>query len=121
MRASYPTLFTPLLLGRREVRNQVFLPAHSTHYGDRVENDRHTAYYAERARGGVLGRTAVPDDVAAGIRYFAGPESAWVTGQSLAIEGGNELRKAPSLARIARDRLGDDIVDTAMAGGIPGG
>jgi NAD(P)-dependent dehydrogenase (short-subunit alcohol dehydrogenase family) len=66
-----------------------------------------------------LGRTGTPEDVAAGVRYLAGPESAWVTGQSLAIEGGNELRRAPSLEKVARYRLGDDAVDAALAGRIP--
>jgi NAD(P)-dependent dehydrogenase (short-subunit alcohol dehydrogenase family) len=65
-----------------------------------------------------LGRTGEPDDIAAGIRFLAGPESAWVTGQSLAIEGGNELRKAPSLEGMARKRLGDEVVDGALAGRI---
>ena len=66
-----------------------------------------------------LARTGTPDDVAAGVRFLAGPESSWVTGQSLAIEGGNELRRAPSLEKIARTRLGDDAVDAALAGRIP--
>ena len=66
-----------------------------------------------------LGRTGTPEDVAAGVRYLAGPEAAWVTGQSLAIEGGNELRRAPSLERLARHRLGDAVVDTALSGRIP--
>lgn len=66
-----------------------------------------------------LGRTGTPADIAAGVRYLAGPESSWVTGQSLAIEGGNELRRAPSLERIARARLGDAAVDDALAGRIP--
>ena len=42
-----------------------------------------------------LGRTGVPADVASAVRYLAGPESSWVTGQSFAIDGGNELRGAP--------------------------
>ena len=58
-------------------------------------------------------------DIAAGVRFLAGPESAWITGQSLAIEGGNELRKAPSLEKIARLRYGDEAVDVAIAGRIP--
>jgi NAD(P)-dependent dehydrogenase (short-subunit alcohol dehydrogenase family) len=66
-----------------------------------------------------LGRTGTPEDIAAGVRFLAGPESAWITGQSLAIEGGNELRKAPSLEKIARIRLGDEAVDQAIAGRIP--
>lgn len=42
-----------------------------------------------------LGRTGVPNDVAEAVRYLVGPESAWVTGQSFAVDGGNELRMAP--------------------------
>ena len=42
-----------------------------------------------------LGRTGVPNDVAEAVRYLAGPEAAWVTGQSFAVDGGNELRMAP--------------------------
>ena len=68
-----------------------------------------------------LGRTGTPEDIAAGVRYLAGPESSWVTGQSIAIEGGNELRRAPSLEKVARHRLGDEAVDAALAGRIPAG
>jgi NAD(P)-dependent dehydrogenase (short-subunit alcohol dehydrogenase family) len=42
-----------------------------------------------------LGRTGAPNDVAEAVRYLAGPEAAWVTGQSFAVDGGNELRMAP--------------------------
>ena len=66
-----------------------------------------------------LGRTGTPEDIAAGVRFMGGPESAWITGQSLAIEGGNELRRAPSLEKIARLRFGDETVDTAISGRIP--
>jgi NAD(P)-dependent dehydrogenase (short-subunit alcohol dehydrogenase family) len=67
-----------------------------------------------------LGRTGVPDDIAAGVRYLLGPESSWVTGQSLGIEGGNELTKAPYLEELMRKRWGDAAVDAALAGNIPG-
>jgi NAD(P)-dependent dehydrogenase (short-subunit alcohol dehydrogenase family) len=42
-----------------------------------------------------LGRTGVPNDVAEAVRFLAGPEAAWLTGQSFAVDGGNELRMAP--------------------------
>ena len=66
-----------------------------------------------------LGRTGVPDDIAAGVRYLAGPESSWVTGQSIGIEGGNELTKAPYLESLVRKRFGDAPIDEALAGRIP--
>jgi NAD(P)-dependent dehydrogenase (short-subunit alcohol dehydrogenase family) len=66
-----------------------------------------------------LGRTGVPDDIAAGVRYLAGPESSWVTGQSIGIEGGNELTKAPYLESLVRKRFGDAPIDESLAGRIP--
>jgi NAD(P)-dependent dehydrogenase (short-subunit alcohol dehydrogenase family) len=65
-----------------------------------------------------LGRTGVPDDIAAGVRYLAGPESSWVTGQSIGIEGGNELTKAPYLESLVRKRFGDEAIDNALAGRV---
>lgn len=32
------------------------------------------------------------DDIAHAVRYFAGPESSWTTGQLLTVDGGNTLR-----------------------------
>lgn len=44
-----------------------------------------------------IARSGEPDDIAAAIRYLAGPESAWVTGQHLAVDGGHTLRAFPDL------------------------
>jgi NAD(P)-dependent dehydrogenase (short-subunit alcohol dehydrogenase family) len=66
-----------------------------------------------------LGRTGEPDDIAAGVRYLAGPESSWVTGQSFGIEGGAELARAPYLESLVRSRFGDAVIDTALSGNIP--
>jgi hypothetical protein len=37
-------------------------------------------------------RHGEPEDIAQAVRYMAGPESAWVTGQLLTVDGGNTLR-----------------------------
>jgi NAD(P)-dependent dehydrogenase (short-subunit alcohol dehydrogenase family) len=63
-----------------------------------------------------LGRTGLPEDIASGIRFLAGPESSWVTGQSFAIDGGHELRRATDLEGGARSAWGDAAVDAALAG-----
>jgi len=40
-----------------------------------------------------LGRVGTVDDVAAAVRYLIGPESSFVTGESLGIDGGHHLRR----------------------------
>jgi len=49
-----------------------------------------------------LARLGEVDDIAAGVRYLAGPESSWVTGQCLGIDGGHTLRRGPDLMAAAR-------------------
>jgi NAD(P)-dependent dehydrogenase (short-subunit alcohol dehydrogenase family) len=66
-----------------------------------------------------LGRLGEPEDIAPGVRYLAGPESSWVTGQSFAIEGGNELRKAPDLCDMVAAIYGQDAFDAVLAGRAP--
>jgi len=38
-------------------------------------------------------RVGTVDDVAAAVRFLAGPESSWVTGACLAVDGGHHLRR----------------------------
>jgi NAD(P)-dependent dehydrogenase (short-subunit alcohol dehydrogenase family) len=42
-----------------------------------------------------IDRPGEVDDIAQAVRYFAGPESAWVTGQLLTVDGGHTLRAFP--------------------------
>jgi NAD(P)-dependent dehydrogenase (short-subunit alcohol dehydrogenase family) len=67
-----------------------------------------------------LGRIGVPVDIAGGVRYLAGPESAWVTGQSYAIDGGSEIIPvAPPFDAVVRQRFGDEVIDAALGAKIP--
>ncbi|MCZ6831946.1 MAG: SDR family oxidoreductase [Gammaproteobacteria bacterium] len=66
-----------------------------------------------------LGRLGEPEDIAAGVRYLAGPESSWVTGQSFAIEGGNELRKAPDMSAMVEQIYGAETFAKVLAGEDP--
>ena len=45
-----------------------------------------------------LGRAGEPEEVAQAVRFLVGPEASWTTGQSFAVDGGNELRGAPSMS-----------------------
>jgi 2,4-dienoyl-CoA reductase-like NADH-dependent reductase (Old Yellow Enzyme family) len=51
--ARCPNVFRPLRIGGVELRNRIFVPAHTTNYGeDNLPSDRHLAYHQSRARGG---------------------------------------------------------------------
>jgi NAD(P)-dependent dehydrogenase (short-subunit alcohol dehydrogenase family) len=45
-------------------------------------------------------RVGTVDDIAAAVRYLAGPESTWVTGQMLGIDGGHQLRGGPDYGSV---------------------
>ena len=66
-----------------------------------------------------LGRLGEPEDIAAGVRYLAGPESSWVTGQSFAIEGGNELRRAPDMGPMVEQIYGREAFAAVLEGRAP--
>ncbi len=40
-----------------------------------------------------LGRVGTVEDVAAAVRYLIGPESSFVTGETLGVDGGHHLRR----------------------------
>lgn len=74
------------------------------------------AYLAQQP----LARPGEAEDVAGAIRYFCGPESAWTTGQCLAVDGGTMLRRFPDLAGWYRARLGDEgVAPLATTDGEP--
>jgi NAD(P)-dependent dehydrogenase (short-subunit alcohol dehydrogenase family) len=58
-----------------------------------------------------VSRTGTVDDVAGAVRYLLGPESGWVTGTSLSVDGGHHLRRGPDFEPAARLFFGDEAVD----------
>ena len=44
-----------------------------------------------------IARGGEAEDIGAAIRFLAGPESSWITGQHLAVDGGHTLRAMPDL------------------------
>ena len=50
---TYPHVFEPIRVGTTEIRNRIFVPAHTTNYGENnLPSDRHLAYHKARAAGG---------------------------------------------------------------------
>lgn len=60
-----------------------------------------------------LGRVGLPEDVAKVVRFLAGPESGWVTGQTFSADGGLDQGKGPD----PMDAMyGKDVMDLIRAG-----
>lgn len=49
-----------------------------------------------------LGRVGQVDDIAEAVRFLAGPESSWVTGACLPIDGGHHLRRGADYGLLFR-------------------
>jgi len=81
-------------LGPRGIRVNAVRPGLTRAFktGGMLAQDELVASYLRRIP---LGRTGESDDLARVIRFLAGPESAWVTGQSLAADGGQGLYGTP--------------------------
>ena len=58
-----------------------------------------------------VSRTGTTDDVGALVRFLCGPESSWITGQCIGVDGGHHLRRGPDVEHWARAVYGDEIVD----------
>jgi NAD(P)-dependent dehydrogenase (short-subunit alcohol dehydrogenase family) len=58
-----------------------------------------------------VGRLGSVDDVAALVRFLAGPESSWVTGECISVDGGHHLRRGPDIEPWMRALFGDDAVE----------
>jgi NAD(P)-dependent dehydrogenase (short-subunit alcohol dehydrogenase family) len=65
-----------------------------------------------------LGRVGEPEDLARAVRFFAGPESAWITGQNIACDGGQELTGAAP--DFLDEAYGKDLMDQIRSGMVPG-
>lgn len=55
-----------------------------------------------------IDRVGEPDDIAALVRFLVGPESTWLTGQIISVDGGQSLRRGPSLAGAIEPLFGAD-------------
>lgn len=53
-----------------------------------------------------VGRLGTVDDIAASVRFLLGPESGWITGQCLSVDGGHTLRRGPDLTPLMEGALG---------------
>ena len=60
-----------------------------------------------------LGRVGDPDEIAHVVRFLLGPESQWVTGQIINVDGGNSLRSGPDYGELVVMMHGPDAIPGA--------
>jgi NAD(P)-dependent dehydrogenase (short-subunit alcohol dehydrogenase family) len=61
-----------------------------------------------------LRRVGQPDDIADVVRFLLGPESSWITGLRVDVDGGMHIRRAASYQHLARSFFGDDGLEQFM-------
>ncbi|HEX7136013.1 MAG TPA: SDR family oxidoreductase, partial [Iamia sp.] len=62
-----------------------------------------------------ISRVGHVDDIAQAVRFLCGPESGWVTGVALSVDGGMHVRRGPDLDSMARMLYGDEALDGPLA------
>ncbi len=63
-----------------------------------------------------LGRLGDVDDIAGAVTFLAGPDSTWITGQCIGVDGGHALRRGPDLGGLVGDYF-DDLVAERFSSG----
>jgi len=53
-------------------------------------------------------RVGTVEDIAATVRFLAGPEASWITGQMIGIDGGHQLRRGPNYGLFVEPMYGAD-------------
>jgi NAD(P)-dependent dehydrogenase (short-subunit alcohol dehydrogenase family) len=74
---------------------------------------REGSTYASYMANTPLGDVGAPEDVANVVRFFLGPESRWVTGQIVNIDGGNSLRSGPDYGEVVVMMHGPEAIPGA--------
>ncbi len=58
-----------------------------------------------------ISRHGKTEDIAQAVRFLCGPESSWVTGVVMSVDGGHHLRRGPDVSPFSRMVFGDDLTD----------
>jgi NAD(P)-dependent dehydrogenase (short-subunit alcohol dehydrogenase family) len=58
-----------------------------------------------------VARVGEVDDVANLVRFLLGPESGWITGEAIGVDGGHHLRRGPDVEHWSRALFGDDATE----------
>jgi NAD(P)-dependent dehydrogenase (short-subunit alcohol dehydrogenase family) len=64
-----------------------------------------------------LARVGTAADVADAVRFLAGPESGWITGEMINVDGGQHLRRGPDYTSLFEPMFGTDTLSGPPAEG----
>jgi NAD(P)-dependent dehydrogenase (short-subunit alcohol dehydrogenase family) len=72
---------------------------------------RESATYRSYVENTPLHGVGDPEDVAHLARFLIGPESRWITGQAINVDGGHSLRRGPDFSPFAEAIFGRGVLD----------
>ena len=76
---------------------------------------REGAVYDSYIENTPLGDVGLPEDVGNLARFLIGPESRWITGEVINVDGGHSLRRGPVFTEFIEPALGSEV----MRGKLP--
>jgi NAD(P)-dependent dehydrogenase (short-subunit alcohol dehydrogenase family) len=76
---------------------------------------RNSATYQSYIENTPMNGVGEPEQVGELVRFLIGPESSWVTGQIIHVDGGHGLRRGPNFGHFIAPLLGDAV----MRGNLP--
>jgi NAD(P)-dependent dehydrogenase (short-subunit alcohol dehydrogenase family) len=95
--------------GPRRVRFNAIRPGFiSTEIMEGIPRDG--AVYESYVRNTPMGDVGTPEDVALLARFLIGPESRWITGQIINVDGGHGLRRGPDFSSFIEPVLGREVL-----------
>jgi len=68
-----------------------------------------------------LDRKGFPEDIGDAVLYFCSKQAAWVTGQTLSVDGGLDLPRGEDFEALCRRMYGDELMDRVTGTGARGG
>jgi len=72
---------------------------------------RESATYRSYVENTPMRGVGEPEDVAYLARFLIGPESRWITGQAIDVDGGHSLRRGPNFSEFAEALFGPEVLD----------
>jgi NAD(P)-dependent dehydrogenase (short-subunit alcohol dehydrogenase family) len=78
---------------------------------------RDSAVYESYIQNTPMQGVGEPEDVGQLARFLIGPESRWITGQMINVDGGHGLRRGPDFSAFIEPALGREVLEGKLPEG----